>query len=257
MPGFNVALHRAMSLPVKKSPFNRRSAVTRFSPRAPTPHHYVALPYCATEEAGPVANGAGGTTGAQFIGVRVDALVREGNRVTGVQAGDDILDTGAMAILTDGVNSMLGVRWTWCLSLLRITMPSARKELIGLSGAMKSALIWRPLKAPHDLSLARPQRAHGRRVSLYQPRFGFSGAGMWHGRLLTRQKRTANAGKILKQHPAIRQLIRGGTLLEYSAHMVARRRHSNMPELANDGVMIVGDAAGLCLVSVIPSAAWI
>ena len=31
--------------------------------------------------------------GAQFIpGVRVDALVREGNKVTGVQAGDDILE---------------------------------------------------------------------------------------------------------------------------------------------------------------------
>ncbi len=45
--------------------------------------------------------------GAQFIpGVRVDALVREGNKVTGVQAGDDILEANVV-ILADGVNSML------------------------------------------------------------------------------------------------------------------------------------------------------
>ena len=46
--------------------------------------------------------------GAQFIpGVRVDALVREGNKVTGVQAGDDILEANVV-IRADGVNSMLG-----------------------------------------------------------------------------------------------------------------------------------------------------
>lgn len=46
--------------------------------------------------------------GAQFIPcVRVDALVREGNKVTGVQAGDDILEANVV-ILADGVNSMLG-----------------------------------------------------------------------------------------------------------------------------------------------------
>ncbi|EIO9571361.1 FAD-dependent monooxygenase [Escherichia coli] len=46
--------------------------------------------------------------GAQFIpGVRVDALVREGNKVTGVQAGDDILQANVV-VLADGVNSMLG-----------------------------------------------------------------------------------------------------------------------------------------------------
>lgn len=61
--------------------------------------------------------------GAQFIsGVRVDALIREGNQVTGVQAGDDILKAD-IVILADGVNSMLG-RSINLLPLLRhITMP--------------------------------------------------------------------------------------------------------------------------------------
>ena len=50
-----------------------------------------------------------------------------------------------------------------------------------------------------------------------------------------------------KQHPAIRPLISGGKLLEYSAHMVPEGGLAMVPQLVNDGVMIVGDAAGFCL----------
>ncbi len=153
--------------------------------------------YRTAQQTGPVANGAGGAGWrAVYPSVRVDALVREGNRVTGVQAGDDILDAN-IVILADGVNSMLG------RSLDMVPVSSAHhyavgvKELIGLSPALieerfnlashegAAVIRWRAL-----------QRAHGRRVSLYQPRFGFSGAGMWLGRHCSRdQKRTANAGR--------------------------------------------------------------
>lgn len=74
--------------------------------------------------------------GAQFIpGVRVDALIREGNKVTGVQAGDDILEAN-IVILADGVNSILG------RSLGMVPPSSAHhyavgvKELIGLPPAV-------------------------------------------------------------------------------------------------------------------------
>ena len=50
-----------------------------------------------------------------------------------------------------------------------------------------------------------------------------------------------------KQHPTIRPLISGGKLLEYSAHMVPEGGLAMVPQLINDGVMIVGDAAGFCL----------
>lgn len=50
-----------------------------------------------------------------------------------------------------------------------------------------------------------------------------------------------------KQHPAIRPLISGGKLLEYSAHMVPEGGLAMVPQLVNEGVMIVGDAAGFCL----------
>lgn len=50
-----------------------------------------------------------------------------------------------------------------------------------------------------------------------------------------------------KQHPTIRPLIAGGVLLEYSAHMVPEGGLAMVPKLVDDGVMIVGDAAGFCL----------
>jgi len=49
----------------------------------------------------------------------------------------------------------------------------------------------------------------------------------------------------LKDHPAIRPLIAGGELLEYSAHLIPEGGYNSMPPLYKDGIMIVGDAAML------------
>lgn len=49
----------------------------------------------------------------------------------------------------------------------------------------------------------------------------------------------------LKQHPSVAHLIEGGTLKEYSAHMIPEGGYKKIPQLVDDGVMIVGDAAML------------
>ncbi len=48
-----------------------------------------------------------------------------------------------------------------------------------------------------------------------------------------------------KEHLAIKDLIKGGTVLEYSAHMLPEDSYDNMPALVTDGLILVGDAAGL------------
>lgn len=48
-----------------------------------------------------------------------------------------------------------------------------------------------------------------------------------------------------KRHPRIRPLIRGGELLEYSAHMLPEGGYDAVGELTGPGLLIVGDAAGL------------
>ncbi|MBU0678914.1 MAG: FAD-dependent oxidoreductase [Verrucomicrobia bacterium] len=48
-----------------------------------------------------------------------------------------------------------------------------------------------------------------------------------------------------KQHPAVSRLIDGGELLEYSGHMLPEGGYDAIGSLTANGVMIVGDAAGL------------
>jgi electron transfer flavoprotein-quinone oxidoreductase len=51
----------------------------------------------------------------------------------------------------------------------------------------------------------------------------------------------------LKAHPAIAPLVRGGELLEYSAHLIPEAGLSMVPELSAPGLLVAGDAAALCL----------
>jgi electron transfer flavoprotein-quinone oxidoreductase len=51
----------------------------------------------------------------------------------------------------------------------------------------------------------------------------------------------------VKEHPAIAGFVAGGTLLEYSAHLIPEGGFDAMPEIVTDGMLVAGDAAGLCL----------
>ncbi|MET9824578.1 FAD-dependent oxidoreductase [Streptomyces sp. NPDC006349] len=51
----------------------------------------------------------------------------------------------------------------------------------------------------------------------------------------------------LKEHPAIAPLVQGAQLKEYSAHLLPEGGYEAMPELAGDGILVAGDAAGMCL----------
>ncbi len=49
----------------------------------------------------------------------------------------------------------------------------------------------------------------------------------------------------VKKHPTIAPLIKGGELLEYSAHLIPEGGYKKIPKLCANGVMIAGDAAML------------
>ena len=49
--------------------------------------------------------------------------------------------------------------------------------------------------------------------------------------------------------PQMAKLLRGGRLLEYSAHLVPEGGYGMMPELVGDGIMVAGDAASMCIVT--------
>ncbi|MCX7911933.1 MAG: FAD-dependent oxidoreductase [Dehalococcoidales bacterium] len=47
-------------------------------------------------------------------------------------------------------------------------------------------------------------------------------------------------------HPFLARLLRGASPLEYSAHLVPEGGYGCLPRLYTDGMLVVGDAAGLC-----------
>ncbi len=51
----------------------------------------------------------------------------------------------------------------------------------------------------------------------------------------------------VKRHPAIEPAVRGAELVEYGAHLIPEGGYEAMPELAGPGILVAGDAAGMCL----------
>src|SRR3989442_5746432 len=50
-----------------------------------------------------------------------------------------------------------------------------------------------------------------------------------------------------RMHPAVQRLLRGGKVVEYSAHLVPELGAGMMPQLSADGVLVAGDGAGLLI----------
>lgn len=51
----------------------------------------------------------------------------------------------------------------------------------------------------------------------------------------------------LKEHPSLAPLVAGGEVKEYAAHLIPEAGYHAMPELVGDGLLVAGDAAGMCL----------
>ena len=62
--------------------------------------------------------------------------------------------------------------------------------------------------------------------------------------LAAQQRRPEEVIADLKAHPAIAPLVEGGELKEYSAHLIPEAGWSMIPDLAGDGLLVAGDAAG-------------
>lgn len=187
--------------------------------------------------------------GVEIIsGIRVDELLIRDGVVCGVIAGDDELEA-KVTILADGVNSLLaqkaGMRKEFSPSHLAVGI----KELVSLP----ASVIEDRFQADSDTGTA----------VMYA---GSITDGAFGGGFLYTNKESISLGIVVslhdvvrgnrstpemmdyfRNHPSIAPLIRGGKLLEYSAHLLPEGGMAMMPPLYGDGVLVVGDAAGLCV----------
>lgn len=180
--------------------------------------------------------------------IRVDGLISRAGKVVGVKAGDDELFANVV-ILADGANSILGES----IGLVKRANPHhyavGVKELIELNENLISdrfgcqsdeGVAWLFAGAPSD------QKMGG--GFIYTNRSSVS-VGLVFGlhNIDNTKKSVPQMLEDFKSHPAVKPLLAGGKLLEYSAHIVPEGGYQMIPKIVSDGVLITGDAAGFCL----------
>ncbi len=192
---------------------------------------------------------------ALLEGMVVDGLIYEGEdeqrKAVGVNIRDDEDFYADVIILADGANALVTSEVFEQLNMRRGKEPQSYalgvKEIIGLPRE----------KIEDRFGL---ENNEGMAMDLIGSPFeGLVGAGFIYTAkeslaigFAAKVESIAKCGRTpneiidgFKQHPQVRRLIQGGELLEYSAHLIPEGGYRAVPELIGNGVMVVGDAAGL------------
>ncbi len=188
--------------------------------------------------------------GVQCItGVTVTSLVQKAGRICGVIADDETL-SARVVVLAEGANSELAQRHALLTPPSPSSMALGIKEVLALDKHLLEARF--RLEADEGAAML------------------FSGGiceDLPGGAFLYTNQSTLSLGIVcplssltrantparellpqLKQHAALRPLIRGCETLEYGAHLVPEGGlHSLPPRYAGEGWLLVGDALGTCI----------
>ncbi|MDR2503153.1 MAG: FAD-dependent oxidoreductase [Deltaproteobacteria bacterium] len=177
-----------------------------------------------------------------------DDLLRENGKIIGIKGGEDEL-TAEVVLLADGVNSLLGQK------------AGLKKELSPHHVAVGAKEI---LELPKGVINDRFGLNDGEGMAnLFA---GFPSAGMVGGGFLYTNKESLCLGLVItvadmsksavrlpdllekfREHPAVKPLVAGAKLVEYSAHLVPEGGLAMLPALSADNLLLLGDAAGLCM----------
>ena len=181
-------------------------------------------------------------------GITVDSLIVEDGRVVGIVAGGEEMRAGVV-IAADGVNSLLAREAGLVGALLPQAVGVGAKEVIALDAAtIESRFSVSPGEGVATLLLGCTRGIHGGGF-LYTNTESIS-----LGIVASPAQLAASGPPIhellqdLKEHPAVRPLIRGGRTVEYSAHLVREDGWRGVPgRLTREGFLVTGEAAGFVL----------
>ncbi|UCD92825.1 MAG: FAD-dependent oxidoreductase [Methanobacteriota archaeon] len=187
--------------------------------------------------------------GALLItGTRVDDLLWENGKIAGVVAGPDAVKSNVV-VAADGVVSTFAQK------------AGLRKELTSkeLSVAAKETI-----KLPQETIEDRfgLSKKEGAAYSFV----GYASGYLRGGGFLYTNNDTVSLGVVVsaedlalkrkeifeimeefKLHPSVQKLVRGGEMVEYSAHMIPEMGINTLPALFKDNFIVVGDAGGLLI----------
>ncbi len=187
--------------------------------------------------------------GAMLItGIKVDELWKEAGRVRGVVAGRDRV-AADLVIATDGALSRLATK-------------------AGLRGELRPEEVSVGVKETVELSEETIQERFGltEEEGAAYVYAGYATEWLPGGGFLYTNRDTLSLGLVAKArdlslaqqevqalmetfklHPVVQRLVRGGKVIEYSAHVTPDQGLGMMPRAYGDGVLVAGDAAGFLL----------
>ena len=182
--------------------------------------------------------------------ILVEEVLMEDGKAVGIRAGEEQFFADCV-ILAEGVNNLL----TRQVGLEAAYVPADHvavgvKEVIGF-----------------DQKVVEDRFQLNGRSGLTNEFVGHASEGIEGGGFLYTNKDSVSIGLVIamkalkeagrkpydvlntfKEHPAVRDMLRGGNVLEYSAHVVSTGDIRGLPrELYGDGVLIAGEAAHLLL----------
>jgi electron transfer flavoprotein-quinone oxidoreductase len=181
-------------------------------------------------------------------GILVEDLIEENGKVIGVKAGEDQIYAD-IVIAADGVNSFIAQKAGLREDIAAHAVGVSAKEVIELPDNVIA----------DRFNLNNDEGAAGVIVGGMD---GVTGGAFIYtnkdsislGIVLNPEDITRHGKKIhetlqdLKMHPSIYPLIKDGTTIEYGAHLVPELGFHGMPDkLYKDGLLVIGDAAGMCI----------
>ncbi|HKZ56655.1 MAG TPA: FAD-dependent oxidoreductase [Thermodesulfovibrionales bacterium] len=181
-----------------------------------------------------------------FSGFTVTDFLRDGEKIVGVQTDKEGPMFADIVICAEGANSLLAEKSGLKKKPEPNEMVTGVKEVIAL---------------PREIIEDRFALAGDSGVAIEY--FGDAVQGMVGAAFIYTNKDSISVGiscsisdfskkqmnpndalEHFKKHPCVKNLIRGGETIEYSAHMIPEYGYENLPKLVTDGLILVGDSAG-------------
>lgn len=190
------------------------------------------------EEAGAVIAG----------GILVENLIEKDGRIIGVKMGDEEM-LADLVVAADGINSFIAQKAGLRGDLIGAEIAVGVKELIELpEGIINARFGLSKGEGAARLFLGVTEGIGGGGF-LYTNKNSISlGLAIAPEKLGEQKKPLPDIMQDFKMHPSIYPLIEGGETVEYGAHLVSEAGYNGVPKkLYREGLLVVGDAGGLCI----------
>ena len=188
--------------------------------------------------------------GAQLVcSTTVTGLLREGGRVVGVRTDRPDGELTARAVIAcDGVNSFVAKEAGLYPKVDAANYTLGVKETLALPKEVIDERFAVRDRAGVDIEIVGCTQGVNGGGFLYTNLDTLSvGVVLKLPKLAAQSRRPEEIIAGLKAHAAIAPLVEGGTVTEYSAHVIPEAGWSMLPTLTGDGLLVAGDAAALCL----------